>query len=199
MTGSRANLIRQCFTRAMQSTVPRVSFIRTSATKTGLLVVYATTLKFLGQWVRRELTWSKHGSPSPFNDQPHPVGNLTSPMFSTGFIGAAMHMGMSFQTALHLFRTRQDPAGPVRHTRMEIERGKVRLSDRMIFGLLAVAILSSANQDQADRKLDGYYLSFGSSAKLTVNEWWGRANEFAAIAAQDPTPVVKLDFGNWVS
>ena len=88
-----------------------------------------------------------------------------------------------------------DAAGPVQHTRMKIERGKIRLSDRMVFGLLAVAVLSPANQDQTDHKLDGYYLTFGVSAKLVINEWWGRANDFAAIAALEPMPTVKLDFG----
>ncbi len=92
----------------------------------------------------------------------------------------------------------QDAAGPIRRTRMVIERGKIRISDRIIFGLLAVAVLSAANQDLTDPKLDGYYLTFGASPKLMINDWWGRAGEFPAIAAQDPTPMVKLDFGNWV-
>jgi hypothetical protein len=90
-----------------------------------------------------------------------------------------------------------DAAGPKRITHMLIERGKVRLSDRVIFGLLAVAVLSPANRDQAIKELDGYFLTFGESAKLVINEWWGRANEFPAIVAQDQTPQVKLDFRNW--
>ena len=40
----------------------------------------------------------------------------------------------------------QDAAGPKRVTRMEIEQGKVRLSDRIIFGLLAVAVLIPGEQ-----------------------------------------------------
>jgi hypothetical protein len=43
------------------------------------------------------------------------------------------------------FELLQDAAGPTRVTRMLIERGKVRLSDRVIFGLLAVAVLSPVN------------------------------------------------------
>lgn len=93
----------------------------------------------------------------------------------------------------------QDAAGSVRLTRMAIERGKVRLSDRMIFGLLAVVVFSPANQDQIDSGLDGYFLTFGGSAKLFINEWWGRGSDFPAIAAQDPMPSVKLDFGDWMS
>jgi hypothetical protein len=33
---------------------------------------------------------------------------------------------------------------------------------------------------------------------LVINEWWGRAIDFPAIAAQDPTPQAKLDFGDWM-
>ena len=80
---------------------------------------------------------------------------------------------------------------------LEIERGKVRLSDRFIFGLLAVAVFSPANHDQSIKELDGYFLTFGKSAKLMINEWWGRASDFPAIAAQEPMPQAKLDFGNW--
>jgi hypothetical protein len=96
------------------------------------------------------------------------------------------------------FELLQDAGGTKRFTRMEVERGKVRLSDRVIFGLLAVAVLSPVNRDQAVDKLDGYFLTFGSSAKLVINEWWGRADDFTAIVAQDPTPSVNLDFGNWM-
>jgi len=90
----------------------------------------------------------------------------------------------------------QDATGPKRLTRMEIERGKVRLSDRIIFGLLAVAVLSPSNKDQAVP--DGYYLTFGESEKLVINKWWGRTIDFLPIAARDPTPQVKLDFGDWM-
>lgn len=95
------------------------------------------------------------------------------------------------------FELLQDAAGSKRITRMFVERGKVRLSDRVIFGLLAVAVVSPANHDQAIKELDGYFLTYGESPKLMINEWWGRANDFPAIIVQDPTPQVKLDFGNW--
>jgi hypothetical protein len=95
------------------------------------------------------------------------------------------------------FELLRDAAGPKRLTHMLVERGKIRLSDRVIFGLLAVAVLSPANRDQAISELEGYFLTFGESAKLVINKWWGRAYEFPAIVAQDPTPQVKLDFRNW--
>jgi hypothetical protein len=88
-----------------------------------------------------------------------------------------------------------DAAGANRLTHMEVERGKVRLSDRTIFGLIAVAVLSPANKDQSVP--DGYHLTFGDTEKLLINDWWGRASDFPTIAAKEPLPNVKLDFGNW--
>lgn len=93
------------------------------------------------------------------------------------------------------FELLPDAAGPSRQTRLHVEKGKVRLSDRVIFGLLAVAVLSPANRDQSVP--DGYYLSLGE-ARLPINEWWGRAEDFPAIAAGEPLPQVTLDFGDWM-
>ena len=94
------------------------------------------------------------------------------------------------------FELLEDAAGPKRITRMLVEKGKVRLSDRIIFGLLAVAVLSPVNRGQSVP--EGYHLTFGESTKILINEWWGRASKFPSIAAQDPTPSVKLDFGDWM-
>jgi hypothetical protein len=87
--------------------------------------------------------------------------------------------------------------GPPRLTKMHFERGKVRLSDRAIFGLIAVAVLSPVNSDQTVP--DGYYLTYSDSTKLMINEWWGRAQAFPNIVAQDPpaSPGLTLDFGDW--
>jgi len=93
------------------------------------------------------------------------------------------------------FELLPDAAGPDRQTRLLVERGKVRLSDRAIFGLLAVAVLSPANTDQTVPQ--GYHLSLGGATFL-INDWWGRVNDFASIAAQVPLPHVTLDFGDWM-
>jgi hypothetical protein len=77
-----------------------------------------------------------------------------------------------------------------------VKEGRVRLSDRIIFGLLAIVALSPANGDQAAP--DGYHLTFGSDRLLPINEWWGRAADFSGIVAQDPMPLVKLDFTDWM-
>lgn len=90
-----------------------------------------------------------------------------------------------------------DAAGPARLTRIEVMKGSIRLSDRIIFGLIAVAILSPVNVGQ--KVPDGYYLTFGDSEKLLINEWWGREADFPAVAAKAPMPLVKLDFGDWMT
>jgi hypothetical protein len=91
----------------------------------------------------------------------------------------------------------RDAAGPPRRTRMIVAKdGIVHLSDRVIFGLLAVAVLSPANV--GENVPDGYHLKFGSDSELPINEWWGRADDFHTVAATDPTPLVTLDFGDWV-
>lgn len=90
-----------------------------------------------------------------------------------------------------------DASGPARHTRVQVVKGAIRLSDRIIFGLIAVAVLSPVNVGQ--RVPDGYYLRFAGSVKLIVNEWWGRVADFSAVDATDPMPLVKLDFGDWMT
>jgi hypothetical protein len=89
-----------------------------------------------------------------------------------------------------------DAAGTPRYTRMEVNEGRVHLSDRIIFGLLAVAVLSPANVDQVVP--DGYHLTFSGDILLPINEWWGRTADFAGIVAQNPMPLVKLDFTDWM-
>jgi hypothetical protein len=76
--------------------------------------------------------------------------------------------------------------------------GKVRLSDRVIFGLLAVAVFAPANADERVPN-DGYHFVFGKQRiRLQVNDWWGRHDDFAAVVASEPMPYVKLDFGDWM-
>ncbi|NOS83354.1 MAG: hypothetical protein HOP32_17415 [Nitrospira sp.] len=89
-----------------------------------------------------------------------------------------------------------DARGPARQTRISVVKGAIQLSDRIIFGLIAVAVLSPVNKGQSVPV--SYYLTFGATEKLIINEWWGRAAEFPAIGARDPTPLVKLDFAEWM-
>jgi hypothetical protein len=90
-----------------------------------------------------------------------------------------------------------DASGPSRITRMWIEKGKVRLSDRSIFGLLSVAVLSPVNTDQ--KVPSGYHLTFDGDKVLYINEWWGRVADFERIVATVTLPNVKLDFKEWTT
>jgi hypothetical protein len=90
----------------------------------------------------------------------------------------------------------RDASGPDGHTTICIERSKAQLSDRIIFGLIAVAVLCPVNVGESVP--DGYYLTFGGMHKLIINEWWGRASEFPAIAATAPMPSVTIDFSEWM-
>lgn len=74
----------------------------------------------------------------------------------------------------------------------------VRLSDRIIYGMAAVALLSPANVGQ---DLDDAYLIYKSvSSDITVqldNGWWGRVADLAAITAMDRKRTsLTLDFSN---
>jgi hypothetical protein len=95
------------------------------------------------------------------------------------------------------FELIQDAAGPAGLTRIEVRNGTIRLSDRIIFGLIAVAVMTPNNVGQ--KVPDGYYLTIGDSEKLIINEWWGRVADFLVIAAKDSMPLVKLDFGDWMT
>jgi hypothetical protein len=79
-------------------------------------------------------------------------------------------------------------------THMGVEEGRVRLSDRIIFGLLAVAVLQPVNRSEVVP--NGYYLSL-SHQNFPINEWWGRAADFTALLNPNRTQV-KLDFGEWM-
>ncbi len=95
------------------------------------------------------------------------------------------------------FELIHDARGRDRQTRVEVVKGTIRLSDRIIFGLIAVAVLSPVNKGQVVPH--GYYLTFGASEKLIINERWGRAPDFPAVAARESMPLVKLDLGDWMT
>jgi len=74
----------------------------------------------------------------------------------------------------------------------------VRLSDRIIYGMAAVALLSPANVGQ---DLGDVYLMYKSvSSDITVqmdNGWWGRAADLMVIAAMDRKRTsITMDFSN---
>jgi hypothetical protein len=102
------------------------------------------------------------------------------------------------------FELLPDALGKLPGTRMTFDKNLaghwvIRFSDRIIFGMLATALLSPANTDQ--KIPDGYHLTYGSvTGDIHVrldNDWWGRAADFGAITAMDQKRTrVKLDFTN---
>lgn len=94
------------------------------------------------------------------------------------------------------FELIKDARGAARHTTIVVKEGAVQLSDRIIFGLIAVAIMSPVNIGQ--QVPDCYFLTFGDIEKMMINDWWGRADDFPAVAAKDPMPLVILNFNNWM-
>ena len=86
--------------------------------------------------------------------------------------------------------------GPISHTAFEVVKGAVRLGDRVIFALIAVAVLSKVNKGQVVP--NEYFLTFGESEKMLINDWWGRESDFSALVAKVRLPKVKLDFGDWM-
>jgi hypothetical protein len=60
-------------------------------------------------------------------------------------------------------------------TRMTMAAGRVQFSDRVIFALLSVAVLSPANRDQ--KLPDTSYLTL-VGIQFSINDWWGRYEDF---------------------
>ena len=80
-------------------------------------------------------------------------------------------------------------------TSIYIERGRVQLSDRIIFGLIAVAVMAPENTDQ--KTLSGYHLTLAGD-EFEINDWWGRRSEFEEFCAPRNAVQIILDFGNWM-
>jgi hypothetical protein len=94
------------------------------------------------------------------------------------------------------FELLPDSSGPLGQTRVKVSRGKIQLSDRIVFGLVAVCVLADVNSDQIVP--DGYHLTYGASGPLMINDWWGRSNEFRTVIATEILPSVHLDFTDWM-
>ncbi|POR72794.1 hypothetical protein [Pseudomonas syringae] len=99
--------------------------------------------------------------------------------------------GLELPDGFELF---PDAAGPDRCTRFGVEKGKLQLSDRIIFGLLGVAVFSPVNIGQ--KVPDGYHLKFAGTV-MFINDWWGRSADFLNLSASEPLPSVLLDFSSW--
>jgi hypothetical protein len=87
-----------------------------------------------------------------------------------------------------------DASNQVNTTSIIASAGKIRLSDRTIFGLLAIAVLCPLNSGL--RVPDGYHLTFAGEV-LMINDWWGRATDFKKLAEKQNVISVKLDLETW--
>ncbi len=87
-----------------------------------------------------------------------------------------------------------DASNRVTTTSLVASVGTVRISDRTIFGLLAIAVLSPKNVGL--KVPDGYHLTLGGE-KLMINEWWGRTPDFMKLVAKHNLISVKLDMEAW--
>jgi hypothetical protein len=73
-----------------------------------------------------------------------------------------------------------------------IEPGKVRLSDCMIFALLAIAVTSPVNEGL--RAPESNFLSF-NGAEFLINDLWGRRDYFVSAIQTLSMPSITLDLG----
>lgn len=93
------------------------------------------------------------------------------------------------------FELKPDLRSGSHNTSILIEKGRIQLSDRIIFGLLAVAIMDPENTGQQTPA--GYHLSLAGKS-YEINDWWGRRADFEQACAPLNSVQVTLDFGNWM-
>lgn len=87
-----------------------------------------------------------------------------------------------------------DASNKASSTSIIASAGKIRLSDRTIFGLLGIAVLCPLNSGL--QVPDGYHLTFAGEV-LMINDWWGRAADFKTLVEKQNLISVKLDLEDW--
>jgi len=83
-----------------------------------------------------------------------------------------------------------------KNTSALIENGRIRLSDRILFGLLAVAIMAPENIGQ--QTPSGYHLTL-AGVTYQINDWWGKRVEFEEVCKPLNAVQVTMDFGDWMT
>ncbi len=76
-------------------------------------------------------------------------------------------------------------------TRITLADGRLHLPDRLVFGLLFVAVLHPVNRGESVP--GSYYLTLEKET-FPINDWWGRADDFRPIAARYTTVREKLQW-----
>ena len=64
---------------------------------------------------------------------------------------------------------------------MILAHNELHLPDRIVWSLLFVAVMAKVNHQE--RKAEPYYLSLGDE-RFTINDWWGREDDFRPIASR---------------
>lgn len=72
----------------------------------------------------------------------------------------------------------------------QLGKGELHMPDRVVWALLAVAVLAKVNR--GERSTGSYYLSLGTE-QFQVCDWWGREDDFRPVADRYNTTRVKLD------
>ena len=94
------------------------------------------------------------------------------------------------------FDLTQDAAGEPERTTIGVAEGKVMLSDRILFAMIAICVVSNVNVTQ--KVPDGYFLTFARSERMLINDWWGRLGDFQSLVQAVDLPKLKMDFGDWM-
>lgn len=82
------------------------------------------------------------------------------------------------------------------NTSIHIEKGRIQLSDRIIFGLLAVAVMDPKNMGQ--QAPDGYHFALAGKT-YEINDWWGKRAEFEKACERINSAQIIMDFGDWMT
>jgi hypothetical protein len=93
------------------------------------------------------------------------------------------------------FELRPDFGSGSANTSIQIEEGRVQLSDRILFGLLAVAVMAPENTGQQTPA--GYHLTLAGQI-YEINDWWGKREEFEQVCVPLNAVQVHMDFGDWM-
>jgi hypothetical protein len=82
------------------------------------------------------------------------------------------------------------PSEGAAYSRWRLAHGELHMPDRVIWGLLAVAVFSRVNGGETST--GSYYLSLGDD-QFPISKWWGREDDFRPVAERYNQTRVKLD------
>jgi hypothetical protein len=75
-----------------------------------------------------------------------------------------------------------------------LAESELRMPDRVVWALLAVAVLAEVNR--GEKSIGSYYLSLGTE-HFPICDWWGREEDFRPVANRYNKIRVKLEGLAW--